>query len=240
MMNQAKKEELLGALTDKVHIQKISTEPKTSMETISQHFVEIVSKRLAENKRVRRTLPIFGRLNIERQLPFLCVYRRPRKRSDFGTEHLIAGEASYLTISGARKLHEGLRLLIKGVVNIIAQSFGSFLIVEIWTSAKRITEDESLVYKPEFKLFALGTKSLSSTIDAFENSLKGIKIRDQAALVDVASRTKICPPGLPPLLSRSEMSQLGGCKPVIRIMLERLPLDIEIVRDTDSANFERV
>ena len=221
----AKNEKLLGAITDKVHIQKIPTEPETSMKTISQHFVEIVSKRLVENKRVRRTLPIFGRLNIERQLPFLCVYRRPRKRNDFGTEHLIAGEASYLTIAGTRKLDEGLRLLIKGVVTILAQSFGSFLIVEIWTSAKTITEDESLVYKPEFKLFTPGTKSLSSTIDAFDNSLKRIKIRDQTALVDVVSSTKICPPGLPSLLSTSEMNQLR-CG-IIGIEVQPIHIDSE-------------
>ena len=87
---------------------------KPLTKTISEQFVKIVCERLAENNRVRRTLPIWGRLHIDRQLPFLCVYRQPRSRRDFGTEHFILGEASYLTISGERKLHEGLQPPTKG------------------------------------------------------------------------------------------------------------------------------
>ena len=196
---------------------------KKFMEIISERFVEIVGERLAENKRIRRSLPIWGRLNIERQLPFLCVYRRPRNRADSGTEHLLMGEASYLTVSGNKKLHEGLRLLIKGIVNVLASNFGSFLIVEIWTSTKEIAEDETLLYKPEFRILSPRNRLLSSTIDTFENSLKGIKVRDQTAFVEVVSGTKISPPGLPSLLSNSELNQFG-CR---IIGIEVLPIHID-------------
>ena len=44
---------------------------------ISDSLVKSVCRRLRRNLRVRRTLPGNGRLHIDRQLPFLCVYRRP-------------------------------------------------------------------------------------------------------------------------------------------------------------------
>ncbi len=44
---------------------------------ISQQLIEAVCQRLANNERVRRTIPGKGRLHIDRQVPFLCVYRQP-------------------------------------------------------------------------------------------------------------------------------------------------------------------
>ena len=38
--------------------------------TISDQFISQVGTRLSENKRVRQTLPIWGRVHIDRQLPF--------------------------------------------------------------------------------------------------------------------------------------------------------------------------
>ncbi len=52
---------------------------------ISDRFIQTVCTRLAENKQVRRTLPLGGRLHIDRQLPFLCIYRRPPGRVDTET-----------------------------------------------------------------------------------------------------------------------------------------------------------
>jgi glutathione synthase len=45
---------------------------------------------------VRRALPGWGRLHIDRQLPFLCVYRRLPQDDNSKFERLIMGEASYL------------------------------------------------------------------------------------------------------------------------------------------------
>ena len=61
-----------------------------------------ICRRLSANKRVRRTLPAGGRLHIDRQLPFLCVYRQPLDHDDSGTGQLVKGEASYLVTSAGR------------------------------------------------------------------------------------------------------------------------------------------
>ena len=86
---------------------KTNDKPKRA---ISSSLVDSVCQRLARNQRVRRTLPNKGRLHIDRQLPFLCVYRQPPNYDDAGTERLVKGEASYLVAPGAkhvsRRRHE--------------------------------------------------------------------------------------------------------------------------------------
>jgi hypothetical protein len=60
--------------------------------------------RLEANKRIRRNLPRWGRIHIDRQLPFLCVYRQPTRRRDDGTERLIMGQPAYLITQNHRSL----------------------------------------------------------------------------------------------------------------------------------------
>ncbi len=61
---------------------------------------EIVRKLDRKIKGIRQNIAKKGRLNIDRPLPFLCVYRKPKERKDKGTAHLILGEAAYLIAIG--------------------------------------------------------------------------------------------------------------------------------------------
>ena len=45
---------------------------------ITPEFIEEIKTRLNNGYRVRRNLPYNGRLNIDRNLPFLIIYRRSR------------------------------------------------------------------------------------------------------------------------------------------------------------------
>jgi hypothetical protein len=56
---------------------------------IASEFINEVSGRVSEDKRVRRKLPLNGRLHIDRSLPFICVYRRPVTDPDKGTERFV-------------------------------------------------------------------------------------------------------------------------------------------------------
>ena len=100
---------------------------------ITDRFVATVCARLKANKRVRRTLPRWGRLHIDRQLPFLCVYRLPAEGNDAGTERLVTGEASYLIVSGSGRLRDGISRLIKAVAQTLHEEFGGFLLLEVWS-----------------------------------------------------------------------------------------------------------
>ena len=85
-------------------------------------FVE----RLARNERVRRSLPDKGRLHIDRQLPFLCVYRQPPNHVDAGTERLVQGEASYLIAPGGSKFRHGISKLVRNIQHACRMNLGHF------------------------------------------------------------------------------------------------------------------
>lgn len=184
------------------------SELKEKKKIISDQFIESVCKQLSENKQVRRTLPIFGRVHIDRKLPFLCIYRRSQKDESSLSERLVMGEASYLTASANRGLNKQLSLLIKNISQTLKESFGSFIIVEVWISPDE-GDKELSPYQPVFKIIQPKRSTLSTTVETLEKSLREIKIRKKRARVEVITAAKIAPPGLPELLSNIELKQLG-------------------------------
>ncbi|MFT5358860.1 MAG: hypothetical protein ACI9KE_006101 [Polyangiales bacterium] len=56
---------------------------------VSPESISKFCAQLTRNEPVRRTLPGNGRLHIDRQLPFLCVYRQSPNADDPGTRQLI-------------------------------------------------------------------------------------------------------------------------------------------------------
>ena len=92
---------------------ELKTTSETPEPTISDRFLESVVERLSNNNRVRRKLPMNGRLHIDRQLPFLCIYRVPPNRNDRGTRQLVVGEASYLIAPPESSFNERLKDLLK-------------------------------------------------------------------------------------------------------------------------------
>ena len=108
-------------------------------DTIPDRLIGIVRRRLEEGLQVRRTLPGWGRLAIDRPLPFLCVYRRPGRRTDSNTFRLVTSEASYLTCSSAASQQEGISRLVAAVVEIEAEKFDRYLILEIWAGRRPAT-----------------------------------------------------------------------------------------------------
>ena len=179
------------------------------LKTISNRFIKAVSTRLADNQRVRRSLPEWGRVHIDRQLPFLCIYRQVRRDNSSQSERLIMGEASYLIATGNRRHHMQMSLLVKSIAKTLIESFGSFLIVEIWISAKQESDSDMPAHKPAFKIIKPKKTEIPSTIETLEKALKKIKIRKQQAEVDIVAAAKTSPPGLAPLLSAAEARQLG-------------------------------
>ena len=100
---------------------------KKKANTISDHFIESVCNKLADSQQVRRTLPIWGRVHIDRQLPFLCVYRQLNDDEDLSlSKRLVTGEASYITASGNRSLHKPPASLIKNIAWTLKESFFQF------------------------------------------------------------------------------------------------------------------
>ena len=186
----------------------MATKPRPHV--ISQRYIRSVCGRLAENKRVRRQLPTWGRLHIDRQLPFLCVYGRPEQGDDGEMARLITSQASYLLASTERGLRTSLPSLVSETAATLGGIVGGFLILEIWVRAGNSTPAESEGGKPAFSIVAPKTPKLSSTIEVLEEALRKTKILKQSANVEIVSAGKVAPPGLAPLLSPSQLAESGS------------------------------
>lgn len=174
-------------------------------------FIQGICNQLARNTRVRRKLPEYGRVHIDRQLPFLAVYRRPHDEPDPGTERLLLGEASYLLAQGRKNRDVELTSLLKDIVRTQKEVFSAFLVLEVWAAEDESADIENApaAQPPAFTLYAPKHDAPATLLEAFENTLLDIEVSGQKATVSLRYEEGWAPPGLKPLLTRSEIRQLG-------------------------------
>ncbi len=186
------------------------SQSKTPSRTISPSLIEGICLKLARNQRVRRTLSGGGRVHIDRQLPFLCVYRRPPDTEDLATERLVTGEASYLVAPGEPAFRTSVSALVRRIVETLSPEFGAFLVVEIWAGPAydpSKEEDPNSPSLPKFKIHA-GT-SINPTVDALTKRLKRVKVLKQGVEVEVVRNRVGYPPHMRPLLTGDQAASLN-------------------------------
>ena len=180
-------------------------------KTISKRLLATVGARLRENQRIRRTLPVWGRIAIDRQLPFLCVYRHPVKGADPGTYSFATSEASYLLCSAQKKLQPEITDLVRTVAEVMIEKFGAFLILELWagpgnSTAGPVSTAEMI---PRFEVLAQRRTAEGSITDAFGSALSGIKLDGRKATVATRATNRCCPKGMRPVLPPEIADQMG-------------------------------
>ncbi len=109
--------------------------PSDSVSPLPKSLIATVIKRLRGDRPVRRTLPGDGRLHIDRQLPYICLYRRPEEGPDLGTETLVTATASYLIGPGSVDQRPGLAQLVDALCEQLSEIFGALLVIEIRTTS---------------------------------------------------------------------------------------------------------
>ena len=169
----------------------------------------MVCDRLAQGKQVRVSLPLGGRLHIDRPLPFLCVYRQPPKYQDPGTEQLVIGEAAHLIAAGDKQLKPSLSALVQAISQTMVEKFGAFLIIEVWAARQTRADNEpdGPVPKPAFRLITSKARPPTATIEGLTKALKRIKIQRRATAVDVVYSGKRSPAGLSPLILSTQANK---------------------------------
>ena len=174
--------------------------------SITDRFIRSLCTRIESNKPVRRSLPIWGRVHIDRQLPFLCVYRRRKSNADLQTDRLIRGEASYLSASASRSLRTGLSELSNRIVETLADKFGGAIVVEIWESeVNASTPVDTIIH-----VFCGEDFIESSTVNALSRALSRITVQKRQISVRIKRVKKISPPMLPTLFSEAKLKRYGG------------------------------
>lgn len=156
----------------------------------------IVCDRLSRNERIRRNLPGDGRVRIDRQLPFLCVYRAPASGADAGTRELVTTEASYLAASAEAAHEPGMLRLTRAIVATLVEHFGEFLLVELWAADDR-PESQSPrdAMRPGFRILSADGSGLASAVAALASGLKEIRSQRWPAEVTLEEDCKPAPPG---------------------------------------------
>ncbi len=183
---------------------------KTLEREIPLEFCEEIKRRMIDGKRIRRKLPYEGWLNIDRNLPFLFVYRRPTRKKDAGTQQLIRGEASYLVTSGVTTLGSSLNKLIHTIIETEAKQFNAFLIIEIWSSdVVENTEIGPDLRGPEFRIITSASRPPTQTVEALQEALKRILVNRRTSKVKIVYDHDRSPNGLKPLISVSEARKMN-------------------------------
>ncbi len=95
---------------------------------LSEKSINHILTVLQEEKEISCRLPGKGMLHIEKELPYLVIYRR--KQNDKGTRRFITNEASYLIIGDED--FEAYQKLIYCLSDKLSAEFKSYLIFEIY------------------------------------------------------------------------------------------------------------
>lgn len=178
---------------------------------ISPQFVEAVCERIVDGQRVRRSLPGWGRIYLDRQLPYLVVYRRPSDRADPGTDRLATGAAVYLTSTSERRLRAGLHKLAVGVCRSLAAAFGAVVVVELWSDVhpEGAAGEPANAEEPRFRIAVPRRHSTAGYVQRLQAELGKITLLKKRARVTLDPGATPAPPGIRPLLNPKEAVEIG-------------------------------
>ncbi|MDA0284427.1 MAG: DUF1704 domain-containing protein [Planctomycetota bacterium] len=184
---------------------------KCEHEDIPATLIDEVCARLANNKAVKRALPGGGRLNIDRLLPFLCVYRRNPARQDSGTELFVHAEAAFLNAPGIAPQRKGLTTLVHRIAQTAAEQLGGFLVLELWSGPDSDVTPSIDARTGELELSAAAFRLLTrvphrpeGTFANLEYALQRIRIHRRSAAAEIVLHADNHPPDMSPLIPLDE------------------------------------
>lgn len=187
-----------------------------SFTPISRELIEEVCTRLAEGKPVRQALPGGGRLNIDRLLPFLCVYRRNPTRRDAGTQSFVNAEAAFLEAPGDAPERKGLGQLVKRIAETAASRLGAFLLLEIWSEEDELvprgTDDVTGELRLPPAAFSIHTRQPhhpEGTVAALEFALQRLRVNRQPSTVEINLHARNHAPGMTQLISAADAEKMN-------------------------------
>src|SRR5690606_34477403 len=165
-----------------------------------KELIDRIVARFEAGEAISEHLPGGGRINLDRGLPFLIVYRKPAEGRDLGTRRLVAGEAAVLTApaDGAAAA------LVQRLAEAGSELFGAFLVLEVWAGPPG--SEEFVVRGP--------AGPAPETAAALLRHLPAIPERPQPLPARALATDERSPPGMEPLFSvreswRREILYLG-------------------------------
>lgn len=173
---------------------------------LNDELIQSILASQARGETVRKRLADGGRLHLDRQLPFLCLYRQPTHK-DVGTIRLVLGEAAYLLIPRDTPQFDAYRSLIKGIARQQKQDFGAFLLFEMWADESGF--DDLMPQQPGFHIHARVDKPPVRLLETLESELLEFEVAGQTPVIRLSYEKAISPPQLSPLFTDEELQQLA-------------------------------
>ncbi len=150
----------------------------------SEKLLDEIAVRVEKGLHVRRSLPPDGRVHIDRQLPFLIVYRPPPGSSDPAVHSLVASQASYLIAPSDRSWRSFTLELVERIARLQSGVFGGFLLIELWV--KPDTRDTDTVaddVRPDFEVARPRQFADTPSVNALVANLARVRILGHKAKV---------------------------------------------------------
>ncbi|MFC2149196.1 flavohemoglobin expression-modulating QEGLA motif protein [Candidatus Auribacterota bacterium] len=179
------------------------------MEQDWNRITDTICGRLVQNKRVRRKLP-GGRINIDRPLPFICVFRQSPFSYADGTERLVTGEASYIAANADNTSNKKIADLLKRLAEVIEPRFGGFLIIEVWSRSSdntKTNKKESASRPPSFRIITSAPvyNPLRSTLHRLQDALKDIRGLGVSCEAEIVYEKRPCPGRFSDLIAQEDL-----------------------------------
>ncbi|QYA26353.1 DUF1704 domain-containing protein [Gramella sp. MT6] len=165
---------------------------------LSENSIEQILTILKEEKEISCRLPDRGILHIEKELPYLVIYRR--KPNDKGTRRFVTNESSYMVIGNEE--FKGYQKLLYKISDQISAEMKSYLLFEIY--AGDIDSTKIKIKGP--------AQRLPSTLDTLQEEF--LKINSEftglyldTEILDTPNRQ---PEGSQPLMSIEDAKNCGA------------------------------
>ena len=165
-------------------------------------LLDEIAERVEQGELVRRSLPPDGRVHIDRQLPFLVVYRPPPGAADAALKSLVASQAAYIIAPSEPSAQQFVLDLVERVATLQSKAFGGFLLVEVWL--KRDDEEAATVSEditPDFEIAIPKQLVDTPAVTALAKELGRVKILSNRAEVRLSPSVPLAPPHVRRLLS---------------------------------------
>jgi len=174
----------------------------------SDSLIAAVIKQLEAGKSVRRKLPSGSYLHMDRQVPFLVVYRQATMNDSSIVENLLRGEASYLVLHNGRRLGKSAVKLVSAISEYLGSVFGACIIIEIWSEYSDNFSAITPPFRPAFRIVTPRNDSLLSTARALEKGLSQIKVQRLSSHIIQDENSKPWRPDAPRLVPASLANQI--------------------------------
>ncbi len=173
----------------------MSQTPKRERSTLASKVLGA----LAAGKPISEELPGGGHLRIERKVPVLCVYRSAADDAD--TEQLLQGEPAYMIVPPGEHWSRRALKLLRTIVEYLSKEFGSFLLVEIWSTpqADTLAPANGKASAGRFEIIVPAQRIPRTTVEALCKSLGREVLPFGGAQVVLGPYEKLAPAGLKPL-----------------------------------------